>query len=80
MKSSSRWILCFACVIVGALEAPRALRVLSEDLRGPYQRGTSAQAVVAGPVARHVVGREHAEGNSDALRGSAAVVTLPIRR
>ncbi len=80
MRSTSRWVLCLACVLVGALEAPRALRVLSEDLRGPYQLGTSAQVGVAASVVKRAIGREHAKGNTDALRGSAALVTLPVRR
>jgi hypothetical protein len=81
MRSTSRWALCLACALVGALEAPRALHVLSEDLRGPYPRGTPASIGAARSVAgrNDAVGRERAEGNKDALHGSPAVVNVPHR-
>jgi hypothetical protein len=83
MKSTSRWFLILACALVGALEAPRALRVLAEDVRGPYQRTTNAlsgRADVAHAPVIHATGRNSTEKNANALDGSAALVTFPARR
>jgi hypothetical protein len=83
MKLSSRSILIVACALVGALEAPRALRVLAEDVRGPYQRTTNAlsgRADFAHAPLSHATGRNSTDRKPNALDESAAVVTFPSRR
>jgi hypothetical protein len=83
MKSPGRLLLILSCALVGALEAPRALRVLAEDVRGPYQRTTSflsGRADVAHAPVMPATGRTVTERNANALDGKAAVVTIPTRR
>lgn len=83
MKSTSRVLLILACALVGALEAPRALRVLAEDVRGPYQRTAttvSGRADLAHAPVTPATGRISTQRTPNALDGSAAVVTLPSRR
>ena len=48
MNANLRMPLVSACVLVAALEAPRAMHVFVEDLSGPYE----GRAVAAAPVVR----------------------------
>jgi len=48
LSRRQRVVLILGCVLVGALEAPRALRGVSEAVRGPYDMGV--KAADAGPV------------------------------
>jgi hypothetical protein len=48
MNPNLRMPLVLACVLVAALEAPRAMHVLVEDLGGPYE----GRAVAAAPLVR----------------------------
>lgn len=47
MSRRQRIVLILGCVFVGALEAPGAVRGVSEALRGPYDGGL--RAADAGP-------------------------------
>jgi hypothetical protein len=50
MSTKARVLLCVSCAVVGAIEAPRAIQVLSEDLAGPYPRVELASADRASPA------------------------------
>ncbi len=42
MNPTMRFLIVFACLVVAALEAPRAAAVLTEDVAGPYAACGSA--------------------------------------
>lgn len=42
MNPTTRFLIVFACLVVAALEAPRAAAVLTEDVSGPYAACGSA--------------------------------------
>ena len=51
MTRRLRAVLLAGCALVGALEAPGAFTVLSEDWRGPYPEVPDANAAAsAGPI------------------------------
>jgi hypothetical protein len=50
MNTRARLFLCAACAIIGAIEAPRAMHVLGEDLAGPYEHLDPASTVRPTPA------------------------------
>jgi hypothetical protein len=81
MNVSVRLYLCLACLLVGVIEAPHAMHVLAEDLRGPYvhpDESISFMAARTDPVATSCDGS--AEGDVDAFDVDAALVAHSEQR
>ena len=69
MKPTTRFLLVLACLVVAALESPRAAAVMVEDLAGPY----SARAVDVPSVSR-ASSSAGAARDVHAVRGARIVV------
>jgi hypothetical protein len=69
MSARIRLFLCLACVVVGAIEAPRAMHVLAEDLGGPY--GAHAPTTFVAERGSNISER----GSSVAERSSSVAVS-----
>jgi hypothetical protein len=95
MNGAPRLFLCLACVLVGAVEAPRAMHVLAEDLRGPYECIESATSVAtegnsvpagrgSGVAAKRapavLAWTDPSQGDADAYDSEAALVARGSQR